>query len=326
MRYRTIGTGAAARRVSTLCLGALPFGTAVDEADSFALLDRFAEAGGTFVDTSDAYSFWLPGRVGGESEAVLGRWLRSRGAGGETVVATKAGARPAARGGVRPRGGAGYEPEGLSAAAVRAAVAGSLERLGTDRIDLLYAHVPDPSTPLAETAGVFADLVEEGAVGLLGISNHEAEDIGRARAHAAARPRVEVAQYRHSYLRPLPGAALPESAHVHTTPELLGRIRAEGMPLVAYSTLISGAYTRADRPLPAAYDHPGTRERLRALDRVAAETGATRNQVVLAWLMGGPEPVVPLVGASTLAQLDEVLAAAELDLTAEQRELLDTAG
>lgn len=326
MKYRTIGTGAGGRRVSVLALGAMLFGTLTDEKTSFAVLDRYVEAGGNFIDTSDNYAFWVGGDVGGQSEALLGRWRRSRGVGDEVVIATKLGAAPLAL-------GTGYvdNAEGLSAKAVREAAERSRERLGVDRLDLLYAHIEDRTVPLAETVEAFGTLVAEGTVGLLGASNHAIWRVERARALAAAAgvPGYEVLQYQHSHLRPrfdMPSDLFEDGSLGHAGAELLSYLRAEpGLTLVAYSPLLAGAYTREDKPLPPDYDHPGTPARLAVLREVAKETGASVNQVVLAWQIGGALPVIPLAGASSVAQLEENLAAVDLDLTEDQRARLDAA-
>ena len=181
MKYRTIGTDPKTRReVSVLSLGAMRFGTATDEATSFAILDRYVEAGGTFIDTADNYAFWADGTQGGESEELLGRWRRSRGVGDEIVIATKLGARPLA-----PGTGWIDNAEGLSARVIRESSERSRDRLGMDRLDLLYAHIEDPAVPLAETVDAFGALVAEGTVGLLGVSNHWAWRVERARSLAA---------------------------------------------------------------------------------------------------------------------------------------------
>ncbi|MFC5827634.1 aldo/keto reductase [Nonomuraea insulae] len=327
MRYRVIGTDPTTRReVSVLSLGAMRFGTSTDEATSLAILDRYVEAGGTFIDTSNNYAFWANGGQGGESEALLGRWRRSRGVGDEIVIATKLGARPLA-----PGTSFTDNPEGLSAKVIREQSERSRERLGMDKLGVLYAHIEDPRVPLQDTVEGFADLVAEGAVGLLGVSNHWAWRVERARALAASAglPGYEVLQYRHSYLRPrtdLPSVFSPDGTPSGVGGDLLTYVREEpGLTLVAYSPLLVGAYTRQDRPLDAEFDHPGTPARLAALREVAEETGATVNQVVLAWLIGGDVQVIPLVGASSVAQLDESLAAVDLDLAPEQRARLDTA-
>ncbi|MEV7005673.1 aldo/keto reductase [Streptosporangium sp. NPDC051022] len=325
MKYRTIGTGPETRReVSVLALGAMLFGSVTDEKTSFAILDRYVEAGGTFIDTSDNYAFWVDGGQGGQSEELLGRWRRSRGVGDEIVIATKLGARPLAP-------GTGYvdNAEGLSAKVIRESAERSRERLGVDRIDLLYAHIEDRTVPLRETVEGFAELVAEGSVGLLGASNHAIWRVERARAIAAAAglPGYEVLQYQHSHLRPrfdVPDPFFEDGSLGHAGAELLSYLRAEpGLTLVAYSPLLGGAYVREDKPVPADYDHPGTPARLAALREVAQETGATVNQVVLAWQIGGPLPVIPLAGASSVAQLEENLAAVDLELTEDQRTRLD---
>jgi len=327
MKYRVIGTDPKTRReVSVLSLGAMLFGSRTDEPTSMAILDRYVEAGGTFIDTSGNYAYWVNGTQGGESEELLGRWRRSRGITSEVMIATKVGGRP-----LTPGGSFRSNPEGLSAKVIRESSERSRERLGTDKLDLLYAHIEDPATPVAETVEAFAELVAEGSVGLLGVSNHWAWRVERARALAAVAglPGYEVLQYHHSYLRPrtdLPGPTTPDGEQGILGGNLLSYLRAEPqLALVAYSPLLSGAYVRADRKLEPEFEHPGTPARLAVLREVAGETGATVNQVVLAWLIGGDIPMIPLFGASSVAQLDESLAAVDLELTADQRERLDMA-
>ncbi|WP_369160279.1 aldo/keto reductase [Streptomyces sp. R02] len=325
MKYRTIGTGPNRREVSVLALGAMLFGSVTDERTSFALLDRYVEAGGNFVDTSDNYAFWTDGGQGGQSEELLGRWRRSRGAGDEIVVATKLGARPLAP-------GTSYtdNPEGLSAKVIRESAERSRERLGMERLDLLYAHIDDHTVPQRETVEGFGALVAEGTVGLLGVSNQAVWRVERARALAAAAglPGYEVLQYQHSYLRPrtdVPDDLFPDGSLGHAGAELAGYLRAEpALTLVAYSPLLKGAYARPER-LSGDYDHPGTPARLAVLREVARETGATPGQVVLAWQIGHDLPILPLAGVSSLAQLEENLAAVDLELSAEQRARLDAA-
>jgi aryl-alcohol dehydrogenase-like predicted oxidoreductase len=329
MRYTTIGSGTLpARKVSVLSLGAMRFGTTTDEATSFAILDRYVEAGGNFIDTSNNYLFYVNRTQGGESEALLGRWRASRGIGDEIVIATKVGARPLA-----PAAGFDTPREGLSRAAIREASEHSRKRLGVERIDLYYAHVPDQTgVPLDEQVAAFGELVADGTVGLLGLSNHWAWQVERARglAATAGSTRADVLQYHHTYLRmrtDIPDLRFSPDGEIGVADgSILSYLRAEpGMTLVAYTPLLNGAYTRPDKELDRAYDHPGTRARLEALDQVVKQTGATANQVALAWLIGGELPVVPLIGASSVAQLDESLAAVDLQLSAEQRQLLDAA-
>ncbi len=329
MRYTTIGSDPlSARKVSVLSLGAMRFGTLTDEATSFGILDRYVAAGGNFIDTSNNYLYFVHGTQGGESEALLGRWRASRGIGDEIVIATKVGARPTA-----PATGFDFPREGLSRAAIREASERSRERLGVARIDVYYAHVPDQTgAPLDEQVAAFGELVTDGTVGLLGLSNHWAWQVERARglAAAAGTAQADVLQYHHTYLRmrtDIPDRRFSPDGEIGAADgSILSYLRAApGMTLVAYSPLLNGAYTRPDKVLDRAYDHPGTQARLTALDQVVKETGATANQVVLAWLIGGDLPVVPLIGASSVAQLDESLAAVDLQLSPEQRQLLDAA-
>jgi aryl-alcohol dehydrogenase-like predicted oxidoreductase len=330
MKYRTIGTDPKTRReVSVLALGTHRFGTVTDQTTSFAILDRYVEAGGTFIDTAGNYAFWVHGTQGGESEELLGRWRRSRGVGDEIVVATKVGATPLA-----PGTSFTDNPEGLSARVIRESSQRSRDRLGVSRLDLLYAHIDDPKVPLAQTVEAFAALVAEGTVGLLGVSNHWAWQVERARALAAAAglPGYEVLQYQHSYLRPrtdLLGSRSPDGIPGMAGGDLLSYLRAEPqLTMVAYASLMRGGYVRPDilhTPEFAEYNHPGTPARLAALREVAKDVGATVNQVVLAWLIGAQVPIIPVVGASSVAQLDENLAAVDLKLTAEQRTRLDAA-
>ncbi|GGX84317.1 aldo/keto reductase [Streptomyces minutiscleroticus] len=308
-------------------LGTLGFGTTVDAATSLDLLDRFADAGGTMLDTADCYAFWAdPSGRGGQSEEVVGRWLARRpGRRDQVYLSTKAGAEPA---------GPGDWPanrQGLSAAAVAAAAEGSLRRLGTDRIDLYWAHMEDRTVALEETAGAFAALVAEGTVGRLGCSNHPVWRVERARRIAEERgwAGYTALQLRHSYLQPRPGVPVPGQNHRFgwVTEEVVDYVDSEpDLSLWVYTALLYGFYSRPDeRPLPEAYDHPGTPRRLAALDKVAGDLGVSRNQVVLAWLTGGTPAAVPVVGVSDARQLDEALAGARLRLPAEHRRLLDEA-
>jgi aryl-alcohol dehydrogenase-like predicted oxidoreductase len=327
MKYRVIGTDpATAREVSVLSLGAMLFGTRTDEATSFAILDRYVEAGGTFIDTSDNYAFWVNGTQGGESEELLGRWRRSRGIDGEVIIATKLGARP-----LVPANDFSVPLEGLSAKVIRESADRSRERLGMSRLDLLYAHVEDPSVPLDETVPAFASLVADGTVGLLGASNHWSWRVERARnlAALAGLPGYEVLQYHYSYLRhrtDIPDGGSPDGQIGVVSGDLLSYVRDDPkLALVAYSPLLSGVYARPDRGPSFRFDHAGTPPRLAALRAVAEETGATAIQVVLSWLIGGSVPVIPLVGASSVAQIEESLAAVDLELSSEQRARLDGA-
>jgi aryl-alcohol dehydrogenase-like predicted oxidoreductase len=313
--------GDSGAEVSALCLGCMFFGTQVDEQTAFRLLDRYFDAGGRFLDTANNYAFWVDGGQGGESESLLGRWLERRGKRDDVFLATKVGANPTVAGG-------GLESaEGLSAGAIRRAVDASLRRLGTDYIDLYYAHIDDRATPLEETLAAFGELVAAGKVRYVGCSNMTAWRIERARRLADGHgvPSYCCVQQRHSYLRPKPGADL--GAQLVAGDELLDYCAAnDDVALLAYSPLLGGAYTRTDRPLPAAYVGPDSDARVAALREVATAVGATPNQVVLAWLRASTGGAIPLIAASTEAQLAENLAALDFDLGERELRHLTAAG
>jgi aryl-alcohol dehydrogenase-like predicted oxidoreductase len=317
MQRRQLSDGRVSLKVSQLCLGTMNFGYRTDEATSSAILDRFLEAGGIFLDTANNYGQWHGDA--GESERVIGRWRRSRGVTDEVVIATKVGARTLLPGDPSPG-----QWQGLGARSIREDAETSLRQLGVERLDLYYAHIDDRSTPLEETVDALAELAERGTVGLLGASNHATWRIERARAIARAggRPAYSCVQQEHSYLLPWPD---PGQVNL-VTEELIDYAAGEDLTLLAYSPLLKGVYARpGEAPMPG-YDHPTNRTRLAVLREVAAELGATPTQVVLAWLIQGQPPIIPVVGASTVAQLDELLGAVDLHLESDVRERLDTAG
>lgn len=321
MERRTLHDGGAGISVSTLCLGAMHFGTTTDETTAFAILDRFVEAGGNFIDTANTYAFWLPGGTGAESEELIGRWLASRGVRDQVVLGTKVGALPDPPGAPWPE-----SAEGLSEKVVRSQVEASLRRLGTDRLDLYYGHIEDRATPLEEQVAVFGALVTEGTTRAVGVSNHPAWRLALAREQAqqAGVPAFSAVQQRCTYLRPRPGAEF--GANPHVSDELLDYVRSEPeLTLLGYSMLLGGAYTRAEKALPEQYDHPGSDRRRAVLVEVAGELGVSPNQVVLAHAMRSEPAVLPVLGVSTVEQLEECLAAAGLVLDDELQRRLDQA-
>ncbi|MEV0164825.1 aryl-alcohol dehydrogenase-like predicted oxidoreductase [Nonomuraea fuscirosea] len=302
-----------------IALGTIPFGTTVGTRETFAILDRFLDAGGTMIDTANNYPFWVEGRSGDESEEAIGAWLAARGVRDRVFVSTKVGARPTVPGDLTLD-----SAEGLSAATVAQGVEGSLRRLRTDYIDVYWSHIEDRSVPLEETLGAFDQLAKAGKVRAVGASNMAAWRLERARNVSAAHgwtPYTYI-QLRHTYLRPRPGTRPAEAGHRLVSDDLLDYLAAEpDLTLWAYNTLMFGAYTRPDRPIAEIYDHPGTARRLAVLHEVAGELGATANQVVLAWLMA--DGIVPIVGVSTMEQLEEAIGAADLKLDADLRARLD---
>lgn len=348
MNTRTLHNGPHQLEVSALCLGVMMLGVREDEAASYAVLDRYFEAGGRFYDTANNYGTWNQETLGtrtGDSERLLGRWIADRGVADDIVVATKCGA-----GKLDPdRPLAGDPPtnfEGLSPEVVRTELEASLERLGLDRVGVFYGHVDDRTRDITEIADTFAALVDDGLVTIPGLSNTATWRLAVARAHARSlgRPTIGAWQQEHSIYWPAPG--LPESNAV--TPEGLDYAAEEpDLTIMSYSPQQSGQLVRPWLPLPAAYDHPGSERRLRMAHRIAHEHGATANQVTLAWHLAGPRSnllrpagsadtgpaelpqrraaMIPVFGARTVEQLDEALAATDLELTTDQLTELDAA-
>ena len=300
-----------------MVLGTMYFGTRVAEGAAHRLLDAAADAGAVFWDTANNYAFWAGG-TGDESEAALGRWFAARPRGRDRIaLASKVGARP------RP-GTAGLDHAlGLSAPSVREQVEASLRRLRTDRLDVLYAHIDDTAVPLAETVGALQEEVRRGTAVRIGCSNITRPRLAEALAAAGSGPRYGVLQQRFTYLTPVPGADL--APHVLLDDGLADFAAAEGVALTGYSTLLGGAYTRADRPVDGAYRHGRTAAQLAALDRASAATGLDAGQVVLAWMVQRERPVLPVVGASTAGQLASAAEAVRTPLPAGVAAALDAA-
>jgi aryl-alcohol dehydrogenase-like predicted oxidoreductase len=296
-----------------IVLGTMDFGTRVGPDHAFAILDSFVAGGGVWLDTANCYSFWTdPSGVGGASERLIGAWLRARpGARDRVRIATKVRHNP-----LVPHSWP-ESAEGLSARAVRAGVEESLERLGVDHIDMLWAHAEDRAVPLEETVGAFGELVTKGVALRVGAANHAAWRVERARSLAREQG-VEpwtALQLRHSLVQPRPLTPVAEGGHRMLTAEDLDLAQSEGLTVWSYSTLLWGSYVRPDKPLPPTYTHPGTTRVLAVLDDVAGELSATRNQVVLAWLMR--QGIDPIVGASRVEHIEEALAARRVRLSDE---------
>ncbi len=300
--------------VSALCYGTDLIGSRIDEADSFGLLDLFAEHGGTFIDTGNFYASWYPGCVGGESESTIGRWMASRGNRDRMVISTKlAFDYPGCAG-------------GLSAGEIERECEKSLRRLQTDRIDVYYAHRDDFDTPLEETMEAFHRLVKAGKVRALGASNLWLWRVAEANALSVLRgwTAYSVVEQRYTYLRPRHGADF--GPQIYVTEDMKRYCRHHGMTLIAYSILLQGAYTRSDRPVPAQFAGPESDERLAALQSVAGEVGATPNQVVIAWMRQSSPAVLPIMAGSTPDQVRENIGALNVQLSESHMDLLTRAG
>jgi aryl-alcohol dehydrogenase-like predicted oxidoreductase len=310
-------------RTTPLVLGAMFLGVTIDEDTSFALLDRFVERGGSWIDTADCYSFWASASgQGGDSERLLGRWLAARPGIREQVrISTKLGAEPLWAGSPK------QQRTGLSRRAVQDAFAGSLERLGIDHVDMLWLHMEDRTVPIEETVDAIGDFVVSGTVRRVGASNHPAWRVERARAHAVATGRlpIDALQLNYTYLAKRPGTQHPTVNHPFglLSEEQHDYATEHRLEVWAYGPLMTGAYDNPDKAISEAFEHPGTDRRLAALDAVATATGTSRGQVVLAWLVA--HGIRPILGGSKLYQLEAAFDGAALQLSAEQLTHLDSA-
>jgi aryl-alcohol dehydrogenase-like predicted oxidoreductase len=301
--------------VSTLCFGGNVFGWTADEATSFALLDAFIAAGGNFIDTADVYSRWAPGHQGGESETVIGNWLKQRGGRDRVIIATKVG---------NDMGPAG---KGLSRAHIMQAVDDSLRRLQTDYIDLYQSHIDDETTPLEETLATYQELIQAGKVRAIGASNYKAPRLAEA-----LRISKEHGYPRYESLQPLYN--LYDREGFETALEPL--CRAEGIGVINYYSLAAGFLTgkyrreedlagRARGASAKRYLNDRGLKILGAMDKVAAATGASHAQIALAWLLGQPTVTAPIVSATSVAQLTQIVSAPAIKLTPAEMVMLNEA-
>jgi aryl-alcohol dehydrogenase-like predicted oxidoreductase len=301
--------------IAPIVFGGNVFGWTADEATSFKLLDAFVAAGFNAVDTADVYSKWAPGNRGGESETIIGKWLKRSGKRRRVIIATKAGSEM------------GPGKKGLSKGYILAAVEDSLQRLQTDYIDLYQSHVDDPDTRLEETLEAYAQLIQQGKVRAIGASNYDAKRLGEALQIGKKKglPRYESLQ---------PHYNLYERAEFES--ELAPLCVRENIAVIPYFSLASGFLAgkyRSEADL--AKSARGTlvkkylNERgfriLSALDQVAKTHGSTPTRVALAWLLAQPSVTAPIASATNLDQLRELLSAADLKLDHESLEKLNHA-
>ncbi len=303
--------------VKPFCFGGNVFGWTADEAMSFRLLDAFVDAGFDFIDTADVYSAWVPGHKGGESETVLGKWFRQSGKRDRIVLATKVGMQMAP------------DKTGLAPAYIRKAVEDSLRRLQTDRIDLYQSHRDDPDTPLAETLGVYDDLIKAGKIRVIGASNYSAARLQEALDTSAKNnlPRYECLQ---------PEYNLVERKIFEG--ELQDLCVREEIGVIPFFSLAAGFLTgkyRSEADLNKSVRGPRTAGKylqttqgpkvLAALDKVAAAHEATCAQVALAWIMARKGLTAPIASATNPQQLAELLGATKISLTSADIAELDAA-
>lgn len=300
--------------VSTLCMGTDLIGSKHDQEKSNTLFDFFYDKGGSFIDTANFYASWYPGCVGGESETVIGNWMKSRGNRNNIQISSKlAFDYPGSDG-------------GLNAAEIERECEKSLKRMQTDYIDIYYAHRDDFDTPLEETMEAFHRLIKAGKVRAIGASNLWLWRIAEANALSSLKEWTpySVIEQRYTYLRPRHGADF--GPQICIDEDMKRFADHHNITMIGYSILLQGAYTRDDKPMPAQFAGPESDERLAALNAVANAVGATPNQVIIAWMRQSTPFVLPIIAGSKTEQLDENIQALNLHLSDEQMETLNTAG
>jgi aryl-alcohol dehydrogenase-like predicted oxidoreductase len=307
--------GGSGLEVAPLAFGGNVFGWTVDEPTSFQLLDAFVSGGFDLIDTADLYSRWVPGNEGGESETMIGNWMKRRGNRDKVVIATKVGMEM------------GPDKKGLSKPYILRAVEDSLRRLQTDYIDLYQAHEDDKETPLEETLSAFALLIEQGKVRAIGASNYTAERLSQALAVSERNglPRYESLQ---------PFYNLYDRAEYEQQLEPL--CLEKGLGVIPYYSLASGFLTgkyRSEADLGKSARGEGIKKYLNergfrilaALDQVAKQYDANPTRVALAWLMARPSITAPIASATSLEQLTDLMEATKLELDQAAIELLNQA-
>jgi aryl-alcohol dehydrogenase-like predicted oxidoreductase len=308
--------GATDLHIAPLVLGGNVFGWTADKPTSFAVLDAFVAAGGTMIDTADVYSAWVPGHQGGESESVIGEWLRSSGKGDKVQIATKVGMLP------------GEGGEKLAPARIAAAADASLKRLGVEQIDLYFAHQDDDAVAQEDALAAFAKLIDAGKIRALGASNFHAMRLksasDAARAHGLPHYQVLQPEYnlvsRHKF-----EGELQDYCVVHD----IGVVPYYGLA----SGFLTGKYRSADDlgksvrggRMGDLLEGKG-KAVLAAMDEVATETGATLAQIALAWLAAQPGVTAPIASATSVAQMEELAGSIGLELTEGQLDRLTNAG
>ena len=301
-------------KIAPLVLGGNVFGWTADRDASFAVLDAFVAGGGTMIDTADVYSAWVDGNRGGESEAIIGEWLRASGKRDDVLIATKVGMLP-------------VDGEGLRPANIAAACDASLRRLGTDRIDLYYAHKDDDGVPQDAVTEAFDRLVKAGKVRVLGASNYRAARLKAANddARSAGLPRFDVLQPEYNLVK---RHAFEGELQDYCINDNVGVLTYYGLA----SGILTGKYRSADdlknsvRGKNKAEELEKARPVLAAMDQVAAETDATLGQIALAWLIAQAGVTAPIASATSVEQVEDLLGAMTLELNEDQLARLTNSG
>jgi aryl-alcohol dehydrogenase-like predicted oxidoreductase len=314
MQRRTLGRSSL--RVAPLCLGGNVFGWTANDAASFAVLDAMVGAGLNFIDTADVYSKWVPGHHGGESETIIGNWLKRGAKRTDVVIATKVGMEMAP------------DRQGLSAAHIARSAEDSLRRLQTDYIDLYFSHRDDASVPMEETLGAYQKLIAQGKVRAIGASNFSAARLSDALAvsRKSGLPRYEALQPHYNlYARADYESALEPLCLQQQVGVVSYYALASGFLTGKYRTPADAAKSARGKGVVETFLNQRGFKILAALDDVARRCGASAATVALAWQIARPSITAPIASATTVNQLRELVAAAELNLDHAALEQLNAA-
>ena len=308
---KKIELGITGEMISCMGLGTMYFGSKVDEQTSFQILDYYSEQGGSFLDSANKYASWIPGFQGGESELLIGKWLKQKANRNSMFISSKV--------------GFSYReiPRSLNTEIIISECEKSLNRLGIETIDLYFAHAFDTETPVEETMDAFYQLKKDGKIRYAGASNFFAWQLSEANkaANLIGWDGFTCIQQRHTYLEPNLRANF--GTQLLLTPEIQDFCNRKKLSLMAYSPLLGGAYVNNDRPIPIQYKSAVTEFRMEKLKEVADDLMVSRNAIVLAWMLQGSPPVIPLVTGSAVAQVEENLQALSIKLSDKHLELLN---
>jgi aryl-alcohol dehydrogenase-like predicted oxidoreductase len=303
--------GNTTEKISCMGLGTMYFGSKIDEQTSFSILDYYVEQGGSFLDSANKYASWVPGFNGGESELLIGKWLKQKANRQIMFITSKVGF---------PYGDI---PRSLKKEIIISECERSLKRLGVETIDLYFAHAYDAATTVDEVMEAFASLKKQGKIRFTGASNYSGWQLSEAN-HAAKKFEFEgftCLQQRHTYLEPTLRANF--GTQLVLTPETEEYCETRNITIMAYSPLLGGAYVKPDKPITAQYQNAVTDFRIEKLKQVANELHISPNAVVLRWMMQSTPPIIPIVAGSLVRQIRENLNALSIELSAKQLDRLN---
>ncbi|MDD2797813.1 MAG: aldo/keto reductase [Bacteroidales bacterium] len=306
-----IELGQTGEYISTIGLGTMYFGSKIDEQRSFELLDKYTKYGGSLFDSANKYASWIPGCKGGESEQLLGKWIKERANRQQIFVTSKVGF---------PYG---EIPKSLKKEIIISECEKSLKRLDIETIDLYFAHSFDNETPIEESMEAFFLLKKEGKIRFAGASNFYSWQLQKANLAAKNQDweGFSALQQRHTYLEPT--LRVDFGTQVILTPEMEQFCNEEQTTIMAYSPLLGGAYSKSFSSLPIQYQHPLSVQMFSVLKNVADELQVSQNAVVLAWMMQNTPTIIPLISTSSIAQLEENLKVLSVTLSKNQLDQLN---